>query len=519
MPGDRPRGVKPGAPPVVPPAAPAAAGPAAETPIGGAAGQRSLLRSLMSDSALYGVGAIASRFVEFLLIPLYTRMFTPAEYGLLDLLLTTSAVLFVVSELQIVSGVARGYYEAEQKGRLPQLIGTALALYFVNALAWAALGAGAFALAGADLGAGVGWGLVVPVLAVLLPRQVFGLLQLVLRFERRPREFVALSLADVVTSGALSLLLIVGLDLGIAGALWGLAASKALWSLVALARRRRLGWGVVGAAARAVLGYGVPLVPAVLAKWGQNYANRYLLLAQLSLFDVGLFGLAVRLAAVVAIADTAFRQAWDPMAAKMFGEEGREPVFARTLHLYLAAAFCVCTVLAAFGRDIVALVSGREYAGAGTLVGFLAFGLLWNGAANLLASGNAWARRTYWNALGFGAGVAVNLGLLAWAAPRWGLLAAGATYLAGALVAAALVTATAQRHHPIPYRLGWIAAAAAASVAVSLAAYRLNAPGGGWTAGGRLAAQSGLTLAVVAPVALVLLRRGGGLRGLLPRAG
>ena len=477
----------------------------------GAGAERALLRGLVGESALYGLGAVASRFVEFLLIPLYTHLFTPAEYGLLEVLLTTSAILFVVSELQIVSGVARGYYEAEARGSLPALLGTALSLYLVNSLAWAALGVGALLLAGDRTG--ISWTLLVPVLAVLLPRQLFALLQLLLRFERRPREFVAFSLLDVATSAGVSVLLITVFDLGIAGALWGLVVSKALWSGVGLARRRLSPRGYDRASAREVLGYGMPLVPAVLAKWGQNYANRYVLLAQLSLIDVGFFSLAVRLAGVVAIADTAFRQAWDPLAARMFGETGREPVFARTLHHYLAAGFCLCTPLALFGMPLVTLVAGSRYAAAGALLGFLAFGLLWNGAANVLAAGNAWERRTYWNALGFGAGVVVNLVLLLWAAPRWGLLAAGATYLLGALLAAAVVLVTAQRHHPIPYRSLYLLGAAAGSALLAAAGYLLNAPGalGGWTPAARLATQALLTVVVVVPAGLVLLRELGGL--------
>jgi hypothetical protein len=41
-----------------------------------------VLRTLVKDSAVYAVGTIASRLVGFIMIPVYTRVLTPADYGI-----------------------------------------------------------------------------------------------------------------------------------------------------------------------------------------------------------------------------------------------------------------------------------------------------------------------------------------------------------------------------------------------------------------------------------------------------
>jgi O-antigen/teichoic acid export membrane protein len=489
-----------------------AAAPAAAGGRGAGDGEPRGLRGLLKDSALYGLGAIASRFVGFLLLPVYTRLFAPAEYGVLDLLTTTSVVLFMLAELQIVSGVARGYYAARDRGELPVLMGTAVRLYLRNALAWTALAPLALWLLDEPLAAVGGWTVFLPVVAALVPQQLFGLSQLVFRFERRPRLYVAFSLGDVATSALFSIGAVVWLGMGVGGVLWGLFLSKLVWGAAAVwVRRGVYAWRYDPAHARALLGYGLPLVPSVLSKWGQNYANRYVLAFSLSMADLGVFGVAARLAAVVAILDTAFRTSWDPMAMRLFEEEGSEPVFDRVLGMYLAAMFALCGVLAFAGAPVARLVAGPGYEAAGPLLGFLGFGLLWNGATGIIGAGNAWARRTYWNTLGFVAGGALNLALLAWAAPRWGVQAAGATYVLGSMASAAVILATGQRSHPIPFRRLPLALAAVGSLAVPTVAYLLDGRGllAGFSTPAAVGVRALLAAAVALPPLLVLARSGG----------
>ena len=43
------------------------------------------IKSLGRQSLIYGVGHVLSRIITFLLLPLYTHLFTPEEYGIISL--------------------------------------------------------------------------------------------------------------------------------------------------------------------------------------------------------------------------------------------------------------------------------------------------------------------------------------------------------------------------------------------------------------------------------------------------
>ena len=87
------------------------------------------VKQLLGESAIYGLGTVLSRFIGIILLPVLTRMLSQSEYGLLDLLMTISALTFVICELQIISGVSRAYYDSKKVNALQTLIGTSLCLY------------------------------------------------------------------------------------------------------------------------------------------------------------------------------------------------------------------------------------------------------------------------------------------------------------------------------------------------------------------------------------------------------
>src|SRR4030095_13063594 len=47
-------------------------------------------------SAVYGLGSLVSRFIAVLLLPVYTRYLSPADYGLIDTLIPLSGALSVL---------------------------------------------------------------------------------------------------------------------------------------------------------------------------------------------------------------------------------------------------------------------------------------------------------------------------------------------------------------------------------------------------------------------------------------
>ncbi len=54
------------------------------------------VRSLISQTAIYGLSSIVGRFLNYLLVPLYTNIFSPSEYGVVTELYAYSSFLLII---------------------------------------------------------------------------------------------------------------------------------------------------------------------------------------------------------------------------------------------------------------------------------------------------------------------------------------------------------------------------------------------------------------------------------------
>lgn len=71
-------------------------------------------KKLLSNTAIFSMSQFASKFLSFLLIPIYTKFLTAADYGTADLVQTTVTLLITVLSLYIGSSVLRFVIEDKE---------------------------------------------------------------------------------------------------------------------------------------------------------------------------------------------------------------------------------------------------------------------------------------------------------------------------------------------------------------------------------------------------------------------
>ncbi len=97
----------------------------------------SLLKKLASETAIYGLSSIVSRLLNFaILIPFYTRIFVPDEYGIVSDLYTWTALLVVVFTYRMETTFFRF---GSKKGQLDNAFSTAIISLLVSTGLFAAL--------------------------------------------------------------------------------------------------------------------------------------------------------------------------------------------------------------------------------------------------------------------------------------------------------------------------------------------------------------------------------------------
>ncbi len=439
--------------------------------------------SFLRQFVVYGLGGVATRLAAVVLVPLYTRTLTVVDYGRLEVVLALHALLLLLAGMQLESSVARDFYEAQRQGESGRLAWITVGLTAAGVAAVSVLITGAWA-----------WRFLPVVLEpttllllVLLtfPAQIFGVQLVILRFAGRPLSYAVLSFCDLTTSAACSAWFIVGLHWGIAGALAGMLVGKLACMLFAwpLTIGRFAPKASQGPLVRRLLDYGIPSMPAVLISWLQNAGSRLLLALALTLSDVAVAGIAIKVAALYSFIVYSFRLAWEPFSIAKLEVLDQDPrVYHRTLEWYVVSMFLVLGVATLVSPQIVQLLAPPAYARAGRIAVLFLMGQFWVGMTNILVIGVHGARRTGLLLPVYGYGALVNVVALFALAPAIGVAAAGVGFLAGSMLSALVARHYSNKYFNTGFAgrlLLWTALASVGFVVVWYALVMNLTPGGG----------------------------------------
>ncbi len=457
------------------------------------------LKRLLSTAAAYQVADVVSKPIAVLLLPVYTRKLTRADYGTAELLIAMVIFGSIVVRLGIGEAFVRFHYEqADDAGR--------------NALARRAVG---FLLAVSSAVALLLLAFAGPLSEVVLDRRdatlfsiaVLGLwafsnLELayaLLRVEERKRAYAIASLTNVLLTVALTVWLVVFRDEGARGLLLGnyAASTVVLLGLWWALRGRLVPRGAPAHDLGTLLRFGLPTVPADASVFALNLVDRWYLFHQQGAASAGLYSLAVKLAGVVVFAVRGFQYAWPPLAYSVTDDDEARRVYAFVTTYYVLVTGVVVAGLALLGRWLVRLLAAPSYFPAYEAIPWVALGWALYGLFLIFVVIAGRARVTTRNFPAALAGLAVNVVLLVALVPPLGIAGAGVA-LAGAYVVMLVVMRLLTRGlFVVPIEWGRIAHVVAVAGGVAVAGDLLLPTSGAVGLAARLVALAAVPLLLV----------------------
>lgn len=412
--------------------------------------------------------------VSFLLLPVYTRVLSPREYGALALLLVLEAVLKIVNRWGLDAAFLRFYYEVPAAERRV-LAGTI---------------AGFFALVNGVLA------VILLVSASPINRAIFDSLEFIwpyrllivnlflstflvlpftlLRIQERAKVFAGLNFGLSAGTIVLRLILVVALRLGLFGILFAdVLMTIVMLALVTPTLRSMIEWRFSRARLHDVLSYGFPYVPNGVLTHIMSMGDRFILGMYMPLRDVGFYLIAGSVAALIKYFPVAFDAVWTPFAYDSMQRNDAAALFARMGTYAFAVLVASLVVLSGLGPPLMDLMLPADYRAVGPLVPILALGLAIQTVRALPGTSLNIAKKTTIYPTVTAVGAVISTASYFALIPRFGVYGAASAMVISQLLTTILMIHLAQKAYRIPYesrRLLKIVAVGALTYAAMIAA-------------------------------------------------
>lgn len=421
---------------------------------------------------IYGLSTILARIINFLFVPIYTRMLSPESYGVVTEFMAYIAVLQVVLVLGLETGCFRF---ANKEGVDPKKVySNAFVTVFCISATFLAL---MIAFAG-PISSALGYegyeSCIRYMGGILSIDAITAILFAKLRQEGRALRFAIFKTIKIITETGANLVLFLWFPKHVESAKWlldfipstpdfsyvifAIFISCLVCGLLFIPEYLKLSYRLDPKLLKQMLVYSLPLMIAALPGVVNDFLDRILFRyfdtnAEAWRSSLGLYQAAVKLAVIMNLFIQMFRYAAEPFFFRRAGEKDSRQLYASVQEYF--TAFCGLVFLGVILYiDIVALILGPQFRSAVgvvpvMLLSYMLLGMLFNVSMWYKLSGKT--NMAIWITL---AGLAVTAIVIVLFMPKYSYWAAAYGHLASYLVMFTLSSVLGAKYYPIPYRWG-----------------------------------------------------------------
>ena len=358
------------------------------------------LKRISKDSLLYGLGGAIGRFIHIFTAPIMTRIFCPADYGVMDLINTTLGFFLILAGLNIMSGVYRYYFETKTFQEKRALVSTGFIISVFSGLFILLLlfllkpQISTYLQSKSDITRNF------PLyLTIVFIRTPFSLMQTyffgLFRLRRLVKKFVFISIVQVIINFILIILLVIILKMGLFGAFLAGTVSIVIISLLSyIFHYKFIGLQISRISSKNILSYSLPQFPAVFINWSILQMNKFFLHGYCSENQLGYYSIANKIAQFMLLAIVAFRSAWGPASVEIMQRENHKDLYNKFFKTTLIGFTLIAVLLSLYSKIIIRIIAPITYQPAYLVVVFLVFGFVIQVVNNILAIGIGISKKT-----------------------------------------------------------------------------------------------------------------------------
>ena len=420
------------------------------------------LKSLAKETAIYGVSSIVGRFLNYLLVPVYTIALPASSggYGVVTNIYAWVALILVL----LTCGMETGFFRFANKGQDDpmRVYSTTLLSVSIGSLVFVALGLLFLEPIAGWLEYGEHPWYIGMMMIVVAMDAIQSIPFAYLRYKKRPIKFAALKLLFIFLNIALNLfyyVILEGNDVGYAF-LFNLVCTSVVMVCM-IPELRGFTYVLDKELLKRMLRYSLPLVILGVAGILNQVADKIIFPfvypdeAEATI-QLGIYGAASKIAMIMAMFTQAFRFAYEPFVFGKSKEKDNREMYAQAMKFFII--FTLLAFLAVmFYLDILRHVIGRDYWDGLRVVPIVMVAEIFMGIYFNLSFWYKLIDETRWGAYFSLTGCIILILMNIFLIPVYGYVACAWAGFTGYAIAMLLSYFVGQKKYPIAYDLRGIA--------------------------------------------------------------
>ncbi|MEJ5351259.1 MAG: polysaccharide biosynthesis C-terminal domain-containing protein [Melioribacteraceae bacterium] len=417
------------------------------------------IKELTKDTVIYGISTIVGRFLNFLLVPFYTNVFSPAEVGIYSNIYAYIAFLNIIFIYGMDAAFMK-YSSTAPDNKKKEAYSTAFLCVTISSLFFSLI----LFLFRYPL-----------VRLIEIPQNYFYLyyyliliifadtLAIVpfanLRLQRKSIRFTLIRLGNILLNIFLNLLLVLKFKMGIEAILIA-NLSASVFSLLLLSKDiiKNLVLKIEKEFLKPMLKFAIPYLPASIAATIVQVIDRPIVLALTNEETLGIYQANYKLGIFMMLIVQMFQFAWQPFLLTTAKEKNAKDIFSKVLTLFLIASSIVWLILSLFIEDVAKIkfygnvsLIGYKFWGGLSIVPIILLAYLFNGMYVNFQAGLYIEEKTKYFPIVTGLGALVNVIVNVLLIPILGIMGAAIATLASYIVMASTLFMFSQKVYKINY--------------------------------------------------------------------
>lgn len=292
---------------------------------------KSTFKTLVGNTIIFAIGNSVSLVLAFIMVPFYTKMLSPSDFGISDIITTTTAMLVPLMSLNVFAAIFRFALDDDNHDEI-----------FTNGLIISVIGGSSSIIAAITLSFfNIKYATMVGLYIAL--SLFMNLFQNFTRGINHVKSFALSGIIATLTNIASNILLMWVFKLGLNGYLLSLLISAGITSIFLFLHNnlyKYINFKKTSVSnARYLLKYSIPMIPNSFAWWLTNDANKIIILLFLGPSANGIMAVANKIPTLINTLFGMFANAWQMTAVKENGKDETNKIYTITFNVIFGLLF------------------------------------------------------------------------------------------------------------------------------------------------------------------------------------